>query len=128
MLGPSGPKSGGDKDAAELGEHVGGGGGGLGSVPGPAGAVLGDVGGLVAGGGVPADGQGQAGQAGRDGPFDRPGLAVVGRAEAEQLFGVLDGHLGCPSSGVPLHDLACGGVQVGGDQRKVIAAAGLGLA
>ncbi len=52
LFGASEPKSGGDEDAAELGEHVGGGGVGLGAVPGPAGAVGGDVVGLVAGGGV----------------------------------------------------------------------------
>src|SRR6266540_1534189 len=49
LFGPSGSKSGGDEDAAELGEHVGGGWVGLGAVPGPAGAVGGDVVGLVAG-------------------------------------------------------------------------------
>src|SRR5436305_14625776 len=43
LFGPSGSKSGGDEDAAEFGEHVGGGGVGLGAVPGSAGAVFGDV-------------------------------------------------------------------------------------
>src|SRR6266540_3860586 len=66
LFGSSGSKSGGDEDAAELGEHVGGGGVGLGAVPGPVGAVGGDVVGLVAGGGVPADRQAQAGQAEED--------------------------------------------------------------
>src|SRR6266540_3861405 len=100
----------------------------LGAVPGPVGAVGGDVVGLVAGGGVPADRQAQAGQAEGDGAFDRPGFAVVGLTDAGQLFGVLDGHFDGPAGGVALHDLAGGGMWVGGDQGEVVAAAGLGLA
>ncbi len=47
-------KSGGDDDAAELAGHVSGRGLGLGGVPGSAGAMFADVGGVVAGGGIPA--------------------------------------------------------------------------
>src|SRR5947209_13221409 len=43
QLGLSEPKSGGDEDAAELGEHVRGGRVGLGAVRGPAGALFGHV-------------------------------------------------------------------------------------
>ena len=55
-------KPGGDEDAAELAVHVGGGRAGLAVVPGGAGAVLFDVGGVVAGGGVLGLGQGLAGE------------------------------------------------------------------
>src|SRR5215475_2482324 len=112
---------------AELGEHVGGGGVGLGAVPGAACAVVGDVVGVVAGGGVPADGQGLAGQAERDGAFDGLGDAVVGLADAEQLFGVFDADLDRPPGGVAANGLGGGGLRVGGNQREVVAAAGLGL-
>src|SRR6266511_3505764 len=128
VFGLSGPKSGGDEDAAELGEHVCGGGVGLGAVPGPAGAVGGDVVGVVAGGGVPADRQGQAGQAEGDGPLDCAGLAGVGLADTDQLLGVFDGYLDCPAGGVALYHLAGGGLGIGGDQREVVAAAGVRLA
>ncbi len=47
-------KSGGDDDAAELAGHVSGRGLGLGGVPGSAGAMFAGVGGVVAGGGIPA--------------------------------------------------------------------------
>ena len=85
--------------------------------------MVGDVGGLVAGGGVSADGQGQAGQAERDGAFDGQRLAVVGLAHSDQLLGVLDGHLDRPAGGVAFDQLAGGGLAVGGDQRQVVAAA-----
>lgn len=48
-----GPKSGGDEDLAQLGDHVGSRGLGLGWVPGGTFAVGGEVVGVVAGGGVP---------------------------------------------------------------------------
>src|SRR5215475_2695323 len=112
---------------AELGVHVGGGGVGFGAVPGAACAVVGDVVGVVAGGGVPADGEGLAGQAERDGAFDGFGGAVVGLADAEELFGVFDADLDGPATGVAGDGLGGGGVRVGGDQREVVAAAGLGL-
>src|SRR5216684_8327673 len=53
-------KFGGDDDAAELGGHVGGGRLGLRGVPGGVAAAGLGVGGVVAGGGVPADGEGLA--------------------------------------------------------------------
>src|SRR6266481_8870049 len=71
-------KSGGDDDAAELGAHVGGGRLGFAGVPGGAGPVFGHVGGVVAGGGVPAGGDGLAGELERDGPLDGAGDAVAG--------------------------------------------------
>jgi hypothetical protein len=49
-----------------------------------------DVGGVVAGGGVPGRGQGLAGELERDGPADRVRGAVAGLAGAEDLLGVLD--------------------------------------
>ena len=52
----------------------------------------------------------------------------MGLTDAGQLFGVLDGDFHCPSGGVAFHDLAGGGVRLGGDQGEVVAAAGLGLA
>jgi hypothetical protein len=83
-------KSGGYDDAAELGGHVGGGRLGLAGVPGGAGPVSGHVGGVVAGGGVPAGGDGLAGELERDGPFDRAGGAVADLPGAEHLPGVFD--------------------------------------
>jgi hypothetical protein len=56
-----------DEDAAELGEHVCGRRAGLGRVTGGAGAVSLDVGGVVPGRGVPAGGDGLAGELERDG-------------------------------------------------------------
>jgi hypothetical protein len=45
---------------------------------------------VVAGGGVPADGDRLAGEHERDGPLDSPGGAVAGLPGAEQLLRVLD--------------------------------------
>ena len=47
--------------------------------------VAGDVGGVVAGGGIPAGGDGLAGELKRDGPLDRAGGAVAGLPGAEDL-------------------------------------------
>jgi hypothetical protein len=44
-------------------------------------------------GGVPADREGLAGQAERDGPFDGAGGTVAGLADPEELLGVFDGDL-----------------------------------
>ena len=55
---------------AELGGHVGGRGLGLSRVPGGAGPVICHIGGVVAGGGVPAGGDGLAGELEGDGPLD----------------------------------------------------------
>jgi len=112
------PIFGGDEDAAELGEHVGGGRLGLGGVPGRAGAVIGDVGGVVPGGGVPGGGDGLAGELERDGALDGAGGAVAGLACAEDLPGVLDRHLDAPSGGIPLDQLRRAGVKIGGDQGQ----------
>ena len=54
-------KSCGDEDPAELGSHVGGRWPGLGDVPGCAGTVIFGIGGVVADGRVPGDGDGLAG-------------------------------------------------------------------
>lgn len=70
------PKSGGDEDTAELGEHVGGRWLGLRGVPGRAGAVIGDAGGVVPGSGVPGGGDGLAGGLEWDGALD--GVRGVG--------------------------------------------------
>ena len=48
------------------------------------------VGGVVADGGVPGDGDGLAGELERDGPLDGAGGAVVGPAGAEDLLEVSD--------------------------------------
>ena len=50
------------------------------------------------------------------------------RQEVPKLLGVFDGHFDGPAGGVALHDLAGGGVRLGGDQGEVVTAAGLGLA
>jgi hypothetical protein len=79
-------KSGRDEDAAELGEHVRGRRLGLRRVPRGAGTVVVDVGGVVAGGGVPDGGHGLAGELERDGALDRAGGAVAGLPCSEDLL------------------------------------------
>jgi hypothetical protein len=81
-------KSGGDEDAAELGGHVGCGRLGFGLVPGGGGAAFVDVGGVVAGGGVPAGGDGLACELERDGAPDRVRGAVAGLPGTEFLGGL----------------------------------------
>ncbi len=89
--------------------------------------AVGDVGGVVAGGGIPADGEGLAGQAERDGAFDGEFEPVAGLADAEDLFGVGDHDFHRPAGGVAFDDLAgCGG-GVGGDQGEVVGACPGGL-
>ena len=83
------------------------------------------VGGVVAGGGVPGDGDGLAGELERDGPLDGAGGAVAGLACAEDLLAVFYRDLHAPPGGVALDHLDCGGGGVGGDQGQVVA--GLGL-
>src|SRR5271155_3584822 len=117
-------KSGGDDDAAELGGHVGGRRLGLAGVPGGAGPVIGDVGGVVAGGGVPAGGDGLAGELERDGALGGGGGAVAGLPGAEDLLGLLDRDFDSPSRGVSLDYLCRGGGAVGGDEGDAEAAAG----
>ena len=88
LVGVRWAKTGGDDNAAELGGHVGGGGLGLGGVPGGTGAVTGHVGGVVPVGGVPAVGEGLAGEHERDGALDGAGGAVAGLPGAIDLLGV----------------------------------------
>jgi hypothetical protein len=78
-------KFGGDDDAAEPGGHAGGGRFGLGRVPGRGEAAGPGVGGVVPGGGVPADGEGLAGEHERDGALGRGRGAVAGLAGPEEL-------------------------------------------
>ena len=82
------PIFGGDEDAPELGDHVGGGGLGFGAVPGSSGPVLGHVGWVVTSGGIPDDGDALAGQGEGDGAVHGRGQPVVGLARAEDLFRV----------------------------------------
>ena len=90
-------KSGGDDDAAELGSHVCRGWLGLRRVPGGAGPAIADVGGVMPGGGVPAGGDGLAGELKRDGALDGAGLPVAGLAGADDLFGIFYRNLDGPS-------------------------------
>jgi hypothetical protein len=83
-------KFGGDDDAAELGGHVGGGRLGLGRVPGRLRAAGPGVGGVVAGGGVPADGGCLAGEHERERPLDRGRGAVAGLPGPEQLLRIFN--------------------------------------
>lgn len=99
-------KLGGDDDASKLGVHVGDGGLGLGAVPGGVGAGVIQVMGLVA-------------RTGRC--VARLREAGCGVADAGDLLGVLDRDLDGPAGRVPFDDLACGGGQVGADQRHVVA-------
>src|SRR5262249_32944486 len=94
---------------------------GLGGVPGGAGAVVFYVGGVVAGGGVPGDGDGLAGELERDGAADRvrgPGAGLAGAADLPAIF---FRHFDGPSGGIAFDDDygGCGGI--GGDWRQVIA-------
>src|SRR5689334_5083060 len=113
-------KSGGDDDTAELGGHVGGGRLGLGGVPGgvqPAGL---GISGVMARGGVPADGDGLAGEHERDGALDGCRGAVAGLSAAEQLLRVFYRDFNCPSRGVPFDHPGDVRVLLRGDERKVI--------
>ena len=83
--------------------------------------MFGDVGGVVAGGGVPAGGDGLAGELERDGPLDGAGGAVAGLPGAEDLAGVFYRDLDGPSGGVSLDDLRGGRGGIGGDQGQVVA-------
>jgi len=86
---------GGDQGAAQCGEHVLEGGGGLAAVPGLAGAAGGDGLPAVAVAGVPGDDQGAGEQGERDGPLDgaaNPGAGFAGaRGVAGAGEGLLDG-------------------------------------
>jgi hypothetical protein len=94
--------SGGDKGAAELGEHVFEGWFGLGVIPGLCAAAGVDAGRGVAVPGVPGDDQGAGEQGERDGALDGAGCAVAGLAGAGDVAGVGEGLLDGPAGGVPL--------------------------
>ena len=70
--------------------------------------MVGHVGGVIAGGGVPAGGDGLAGELERDGPLDGAGGAVAGLPGAEDLPGVFDRDLDAPPGRVSLDDLRRG--------------------
>src|SRR5215471_14621692 len=61
-----------------------------------AGPVIADVGGVMPSGGVPAGGDGLAGELKRDGALDGAGLPVAGLAGAEDLFRIFYRHLNQP--------------------------------
>src|ERR1019366_6024038 len=88
-------------------------------------AVMSDVGGVVAGGGVPAGGDGLACELERDGAPDRVPGAVAGLPGTEFLFCVFYCDLDAPSRGVSFDDLRGACVQVGGDQGQVVPGCGL---
>ena len=81
--------------------------------------MSGHVGGVVACGGIPAGGDGLAGELERDGPLGGTGGVVAGLPGAEDLAGVLDRDLDGSPGGVSLDELRGGGI--GGDQGQVIA-------
>ncbi len=84
-----------------------------------------DVGGVVAGGGVPGDDDGLAGELERNGALDGAGGAVAGLPGGEDLLAVFYRHFHGPPGGVPLDDGRGGRGSVGADQGQVVA--GLGL-
>ena len=43
-------------------------------------------------------------------------------SDPEDVFAFFEGDFDLPAVGVALNDLCCGGVQVGGDQRDLVAA------
>ena len=120
LVGARGPESGGEENAAELGEHAGGGRLGLAVVPRCPVAVVIDVGWVVACGGVPGHGQGLAGELERDGAADRVRGAVAGLAGAEELLRVFYRDLYAPPGCVAPDQLRGAGVQVRGDQGQVV--------
>jgi hypothetical protein len=83
-------------------------------------AVAVDVGGVVAGGGVPDGGDGLAGDLERDGPLDGTGGAVAGLPGAEDLLGIFCRDLSAPSACVPFGDLRGARGGIGGDQGQVV--------
>jgi hypothetical protein len=76
------------------------------------GAAGGQVGGVVAAGGVPDDREAVADQAERDGALDCQAGAVAGLAHPGVLAGVAEADLHLPPARVAFH-------QLGGDRRKV---------
>jgi hypothetical protein len=67
--------------------------------------VIRDVGGVVVGGGVPAGGEGLAGELERDSVLDRAGGTVAGLPDAEDLPGGFYRDLDRPPAGVSLDHL-----------------------
>src|SRR5213078_543066 len=118
-------KFGGDDDAAELGGHVGGGRFGLRGVPGRVEAAGLGVGGVVPGGGVPADGDGLAGEHERDGALDRAGGAVAGLAGPEELLRVFYRDFNSPSGCVSFDHPGDARVLFRGDEGQVKPGSGL---
>jgi hypothetical protein len=116
-----GQKSGGDDDAAQLGEHVGEGRLGLGGVPGGSPTPVGEVGAVVAVQGAPEHGDRVAVQAERDGAAHGVLGAVAGLADAEKVAGLGEGDLDRPAPGVSADQRCRAAVPVGGDQGQVVA-------
>src|SRR2546422_12915 len=113
-------KSGGDDLAPELGEHVEGGGFGLGPEPGGAGAALGWVVLFVAVQGVPDDEDAVAEQSERDGPFHGLGDAVACLPGTKDVLDIKEHHFNGPAGGVAGDDLLrCGG-GISSEQRAVL--------
>ena len=79
------------------------------------------VGGVVPGGGVPAGGDGLAGELERDGALDGAGGAVAGLPGGEDLLAVFYRHFNGPSGGVPFDDAGRPRGGIGGDQGQVVA-------
>ena len=115
---------GGDDGSAELGEHVGERGLGLGGVLGLAFALGGEVGRVVAVQGVSDDGDRVAAQAEPNGAAHGVLGTVAGLADAEQVAGLGQGDLDRPAPGVPADQSRRTAEQVVGDQRQVVACVG----
>jgi hypothetical protein len=72
-------------------------------------------------GGVPADGEGLAGEHERDGPLDGSRGTVTGLPGAEQLFCVLDRDFNCPPRGISFDDERDARILFRGDEGEVAA-------
>jgi hypothetical protein len=80
--------------------------------------VVFDIGGMVAGGGVPGDGDGLAGELEGDSPFDGAGGAVAGLTGTKDLLAVFYRDFHTPPDCVALDDLGRAGSGVRGDQGQ----------
>lgn len=116
LVGARGPILRGDDRVAEGVVGVGGGAVGFAGVPGPGGAVCGEVVVVVAVAGVPADRQCLGGQAERRCAPHGAGGAVAGVSGAKDLFGFLERRFDGPAGGVSFDHLCGGGGGAGGDQ------------
>src|SRR5687768_7157282 len=101
---------------------------GLGLIPGGAGAVLLDVGAVIAVQRVPEDRQRHAEELEGDGALDGALAAVAGVADAGELFGFFEADLDRPAVAVALDQLGGGGVEVAGEQRELVAGRLAGVA